>query len=149
MRMMLSIVIFKLNNFPGTNLWAEFNKDEVYQFLKNLYSREKLSSQGLSDRHEESEEHGLAVVEQVEENVEGAGESLDMSNFKREHNNASSLVFFNGADISICFFLWGISIVLLILIYLKFVAGVKFSNSYLFHGLKRKTSSRNPLLGTV
>ena len=115
-----------------------------------MYSREKLSSQGLSEHHDDSEEHGLAVVEQVEENVEAAGESLDMSNFKREHNNnASSLVFFNGADISICFFLWGISIVLLILIYLKFVAGVKFSNSYLFHGLKRKTSSRNPLLGTV
>ena len=29
----------------GTNLWLEFNRDEVYKFLKNLYSREKLNSQ--------------------------------------------------------------------------------------------------------
>ena len=66
-----------------------------------------------------------------------------------QEENSTSFVFFNGADISICFVLWGLSALLLILIYLKFVAGVKFSNSYLFHGLKRKTSSRNPLVGRV
>ena len=29
----------------GTNLWVEFNKNSVLQFLKNMYSKEKLSSQ--------------------------------------------------------------------------------------------------------
>jgi len=130
----------------GVNLWAEFNKDEVYKFLTNLYRKEKLSSQGLTYAPS-GEEHGLAIVPQVEENIETI-ESLDMSNYKKEENS-TSFVFFNGADISICFVLWGLSALLLILIYLKFVAGVKFSNSYLFHGLKRKTSSRNPLIGRV
>ena len=66
-----------------------------------------------------------------------------------QEENSTNFIFFNGADISICFVLWGISAVLLILIYLKFVAGAKFSNSYMFNSLKRKTSSRNPLIGKV
>ena len=66
-----------------------------------------------------------------------------------QEENSTKFIFFNGADISICFVLWGISAVLLILIYLKFVAGAKFSNSYMFNSLKRKTSSRNPLIGKV
>lgn len=134
------------NTVRGTNLWVEFNRGEVFQFLKNLYSRERLSSQGLSESSA-GEEHGVAIVPQVEENVDTL-ESLDMSNYKKEVNSGS-FIFFNGADISICFFLWFISAVLLVLIYLKFVAGTKFSNTYLFNGLKRKTSSLNPLLGKV
>lgn len=75
---------------------------------------------------------------------------MAMSNQKIvQEVNSGSFIFFNGADISICFFLWFISAVLLVLIYLKFVAGTKFSNTYLFNGLKRKTSSLNPLLGKV
>ena len=136
------------NTVGGSNLWAEFNRNQVFKFLKNLYSREKLSTQGLSEHHANEEEHGLAVVQQIEENIDN-NESLDMSNYKQEQNHASSFIFFNGMDISICFFLWSISIVLLILIYLKFVAGARFSNSSFFNGLKRKSSSLNPLIGKV
>ena len=85
----------------------------------------------------------VVVPPQIEENVE----QLDISNFKKEEN-ITSFVFFNGADISICFLLWFVSAVLLLLIYMKFVAGKKFSNSHFFSNLKRKTS-RNPLLGKV
>jgi len=126
----------------GTNLWTEFNKDAVFKFLQNLYSRSKISSMGIQETS--NHDHELAVIPKAEETYE----SLDTSNYKKEENS-SSFIFFNGADISICLFLWFLSAILLILIYLKFVAGVKFSNSYFFHGLKRKTSSRNPLLGRV
>ena len=71
------------------------------------------------------------------------------NNFKLtylQEENSGGFIFFNGADLSICFVLWLISAVLLVLIYLKFVAGRKFSNSFFFNGLKRKT---NPLLGKV
>jgi len=126
----------------GTNLWVEFNKNSVLQFLKNMYSKEKLSSQGLIGSST-GERHALVALpaDQLEENVE----TFDTSNYKKEENS-SNFIFFNGADLSICFVLWFISAVLLVLIYLKFVAGKKFSNSFFFNGLKRKT---NPLLGKV
>jgi len=126
----------------GTNLWVEFHKNQVIQFLKNLYSKEKLSSKGLIGAST-GQHHALVAVPavQIEENVE----KLDMSNYKKEENS-SNFIFFNGADLSICFVLWFISAVLLVLIYLKFVAGKKFSNSFFFNGLKRKS---NPLLGKV
>ena len=107
-----------------------------------MFSKDKLSSQGLlNDNIVDS--HALVVAPQIEENLE----QLDISNFKKEEN-ITSFVFFGGADISICFLLWLVSAVLLVLIYLKFVAGKKFSNSHFFSNLKRKTST-NPLLGKV
>ena len=53
----------------------------MLEFLKNLYSKEKLSSQGLtSDSIDES--HALAVVPlaQIDDNVA----KLDISNFRKE-----------------------------------------------------------------
>jgi len=128
----------------GSNLWDEFDRTKVLLFLKDLYSKEKLSSQGLSS-DSTAEGHALAVapLAQIEEN----NEDLDISNFRRK-DNTTGFIFFNGADISICFLLWFVSALLLLLIYLKFVSGKKFSNSYFFSNLKRKTSM-NPLLGKV
>ena len=71
-----------LITIPGSNLWLEYNRGEVFQFLKNLYSSEKLSSQGLSEKNDGVEEHGVAIVPQVEENLDTL-ESLDMSNYKK------------------------------------------------------------------
>jgi len=131
-------------SMTGSNLWDEFNRLKVLEFLKNQFSKEKLSSQGLtSDIAAEGHSLALAPLAQIEENFE----HLDVSNFKKEENS-TSFIFFNGADISICFLLWFISAILLILIYLKFIAGKKFSNTYFFSNLKRKTSM-NPLLGKV
>ena len=80
----------------GTNLWVEFNKKQVLLFLKNLYSKEKLSSQvnevnsllsfskifpqGLIGSSA-GDGHALVAVPaaQIEENVE----KLDMSNYKK------------------------------------------------------------------
>jgi len=128
----------------GSNLWDEFDKEKVLEFLMNLYSKEKLSHQGLS-QDTTADGHALAVAPKAyaSDNIE----TLDTSNFKREEN-ATRFVFFNGADLSICVLLWFVSAVLLILIYLKFVSGKKFSNSQFFSKLKRK-SSMNPLLGKV
>eukprot|EP00090_Calanus_glacialis_P005065 TRINITY_DN13889_c0_g1_i1.p1 TRINITY_DN13889_c0_g1~~TRINITY_DN13889_c0_g1_i1.p1 ORF type:complete len:571 (-),score=160.50 TRINITY_DN13889_c0_g1_i1:165-1877(-) len=128
----------------GSNLWDEFDRTRVLVFLKDLYSKEKLSSQGLtSDSTAEGHALALAPLANIEENAE----KLDVSNFTKE-DNSSSFIFFNGADLSICFLLWLISAILLFLIYLKFVSGKKFSNSFFFNNLKRKTSM-NPLLGKV
>ena len=96
----LLVIFCKKLHSVGTNLWVEFNRGEVFQFLKNLYSRERLSSQvvillsieiiclftlwclqGLSESSA-GEEHGVAIVPQVEENVDTL-ESLDMSNYKK------------------------------------------------------------------
>eukprot|EP00092_Neocalanus_flemingeri_P007794 GFUD01008415.1.p1 GENE.GFUD01008415.1~~GFUD01008415.1.p1 ORF type:complete len:681 (-),score=161.46 GFUD01008415.1:240-2282(-) len=128
----------------GTNLWDEFDRIKVVEFLKNLYSKEKLSSQGLtSDTTADGHALAVAPLAQIDDNFE----HLDVSNFKKKENS-TSFVFFNGADISICFLLWFVSALLLLLIYLKFIAGKKFSNSHFFSNLKRKTSM-NPLLGKV
>ena len=133
-----------LSEFSGSNLWDEFDRTRVLVFLKDLYSKEKLSSQGLtSDSTAEGHALALAPLANIEENAE----KLDVSNFTKE-DNSSSFIFFNGADLSICFLLWLISVILLFLIYLKFVSGKKFSNSFFFNNLKRKTSM-NPLLGKV
>ena len=110
-------------------------------FLKDLFSKEKLSSQGLTS-DTTGEGHALAVAPLID-----TDEKLDVSNFRKEENT-NSFIFFNGADISICFILWFVSAILLLVIYLKFVSGKKFSNSFFFNNLKRKTSM-NPLLGKV
>jgi len=128
----------------GTNLWDEFDRPRVLIFLKDLYSKEKLSSQGLTS-DTTAEGHALALAPLA--NIDEKAEKLDVSNFTKE-DNSSSFIFFNGADLSICFLLWLISAILLLLIYLKFVSGKKFSNSFFFNNLKRKTSM-NPLLGKV
>ena len=111
------------------------------EFLKNLYSKEKLNNQGLQIDVQES-----ALVEaplaQTDED-----ERLDVSNF-RKSENSSGFIFFNGADISICFLVWFISAILLVVIYLKFISRKKFSNTAFFNNIKRKTSM-NPLIGKV
>jgi len=128
----------------GSNLWDEFDRTKVLLFLKDLYSKEKLSSQGLAS-DSTAEGHALAVAPLAR--IEDNEEKLDTSNFRKEENT-TSFIFFNGADISICFLLWFVSAILLLLIYLKFLSGKKFSNSFFFNNLKRKTSM-NPLLGKV
>lgn len=125
----------------GSNLWDEFDRTKVLLFLKDLFSKEKLSSQGLTS-DTTGEGHALAVAPLID-----SDEKLDVSNFRKEENT-NSFIFFNGADISICFILWFVSAILLLVIYLKFVSGKKFSNSFFFNNLKRKTSM-NPLLGKV
>ena len=37
--------VFTKSLIIGVNLWAEFNRGEVYKFLTNLYTKDKLSSQ--------------------------------------------------------------------------------------------------------
>ena len=128
----------------GSNMWDEFDRSKVLLFLKDLYSREKLSSQGLTS-DATAEGHALAVAPLA--HIDDNEEKLDVSNFKKE-DNSTSFIFFTGADISICFLLWVVSAILLLLIYLKFVSGKKFSNSHFFKNMKRK-SSMNPLLGKV
>jgi len=131
-------------SLTGSNLWDEFDRTKVIEFLKNQFSKEKLSSQGLtSDSTAEGRALAVAPMAQIDDKFE----HLDVSNYKKEENS-TSFIFFNGADISICFLLWFVSAILLLLIYLKFVAGKKFSNSHFFSNLKRKTSG-NPLLGKV
>jgi len=125
----------------GSNLWDEFDKTKVMEFLKNLYSKEKLNNLGLQIDVQES-----ALVEaplaQTDED-----ERLDVSNF-RKSENSSGFIFFNGADISICLLVWFISAILLVVIYLKFISRKKFSNTAFFNNIKRKTSM-NPLIGKV
>jgi len=131
------------NENKGSNLWDEYNRPQVLEFLKSMYSEEKLSSQGIVVAEPHANNQAFAPETLVEDR-----EGLDVSNYRKEVNS-TSLIFFNGADLSLCFLLWGISAVLLFLIYLKFVSNKKFSNSSFFNGIKRKSSNLNPLLGKV
>jgi len=129
------------NSQTGTNLWDEFNRNKVFDFLTNLYSLEKLNSQGLTG-DVTGERHALVPLPQVQHDPQQ--ERLDTTNFRKEQNSVS-FVFFNGADISICFMLWAASAILLIGIYLKFVSGKRFCHSSFLFG--RILSRRNsPLL---
>jgi len=130
------------NGHRGTNLWDEYERLKVVEFLKNMYSKEKLGSQGLVISEGKANNQAFPPEALVEDQKEG----LDTSNFNKEVN-ATSIIFFNGADLSLCFLLWGISALLLFSIYMKFFSHTKFSNSSFFGGVRRKTV--NPLLGKV
>jgi len=123
-------------------LWDEYERLKVVEFLKNMYSKEKLGSQGLVISEGKANNQAFPPEALVEDQKEG----LDTSNFNKEVN-ATSIIFFNGADLSLCFLLWGISALLLFSIYMKFFSHTKFSNSSFFGGVRRKTV--NPLLGKV
>jgi len=126
------------NKMTGSNLWDEFNHGPVLLFLKNQYSKEKLIRVGGS------ESHALIAIPDHNEDAMDR-EFLDKANFTKKEN--TGFIFFNGADISICFMLWIVSAVLLILIYMKFVSKKRLK---IFGSFKRKDSSlMNPLLGKV
>jgi len=124
-------------NAQGLNLWDEFDRVRVLDFLRQLYSQNRLLQQGLSGSNTGL---GHALVPVV-----GEEEKLDTGNFRKETNSAS-FVFFNGADISICLMLWVASALLLIGIYLRFVSGKRFFHSSLISQLRRRTGLSSPLL---
>lgn len=127
------------NVFLGSNLWDEFNHGPILLFLKNHYSKEKIVVAGGS------ESHALIALPNHDDDDAKEKEFLDKANFTRKEN--SGFIFFNGADISICFMLWIVSAVLLILIYIKFVSKKRLK---MFGSFKRKDSAMlNPLLGKV
>jgi len=119
------------------NLWDEFDRARVLDFLRQLYSQNRLLQQGLSGSNTGL---GHALVPLARED-----EKLDTGNFRKEANS-SSFVFFNGADISICLMLWVASALLLIGIYLRFVSGKRFHHASLISQLRRKTGMSTPLL---
>jgi len=124
-------------NSQGLNLWDEFDRARVLDFLRQLYSQNRLLQQGLSGSNTGL---GHALVPLARED-----EKLDTGNFRKEANS-SSFVFFNGADISICLMLWVASALLLIGIYLRFVSGKRFHHASLISQLRRKTGMSTPLL---
>lgn len=127
------------NKMTGSNLWDEFNHGPILLFLKNHYSKEKIVV-ALG-----SESHALIALPNQDGDDIKKKESLDKANFTLKEN--SGFIFFNGADISICFILWIVSAILLILIYVKFVSKKKLK---MFSSFKRKDSAMlNPLLGKV
>ncbi|XP_023341746.1 sulfhydryl oxidase 1 [Eurytemora carolleeae] len=127
------------SNVRGSNLWDEFELDEVFNFLKNQYSATKLSKQGIIESQ---------VAEPVvpEPQVQDTNENLDLDNYRKK--TQVNFIFFNGLDISFCALLWISSVVLIILLYLKFVLKKRFSHSAVIGLLRRKTTY-NPLVGKV
>jgi len=142
---------FKCINPPGsirgTNLWDEFDREEIYTFLVEQYSK-KINKQGLKALEVKSSQikqpaNALAVVEDV-------GENLDLSNFHKKDNGrlTVNLIFFNGADLSLYMFLWLISAIMIIMLYLKFVNKKWLPRpGHFFSGNSK--NSYNPLLGKV
>jgi len=118
------------NKMTGSNLWNEFNHGPILLFLKNHYSKEKIVVTGGS------ESHALIALPNHDNDDINEKEFLDKANFTQKEN--SGFIFFNGADISICFMLWIVSAILLILIYVKFVSKKRLK---IFGSFKRKDSA--------
>jgi len=134
------------NDMTGSDLWHEFDREEVYSFLRSLFSAKKISKQGLmGDEVDRIANHeGVGEASNLEENLE----NLDLDNYREKSSKGANLIFFNGADISLCLVLWLSSAALIVLLYLKFVMKRRLSNAAIMSLLKRKTSY-NPLVGKV
>lgn len=131
-------------DMTGSDLWEEYDRVEVMAFLENMYSKNKISKQGLFGSQSTAlQEHALARVDETLE-------ELDMNNYSRVPQKRSFWMLFNLADISMCFVLWLSSALLIILFYLKFGLKKRFSNSALF-GLfmRRRRPTSNTLIGKV
>ena len=124
----------------GTNLWDEFDRDEIYNFMVNQYSN-KVNKQGISSTQIQKPGNALAVIDDTQEN-------LDKSNFRKSTNKQLTVnfIFFDGADLSMYMILWLISAIMIILLYLKFVSKRMLRPSKFFASQK---VSYNPLLGKV
>lgn len=128
----------------GSNLWDEFDRDEIYSFMVNQYSN-KINKQGISSTQLQKPGGNLvAVIDDIEE-------KLDMNNYKNNENKQMTVnfIFFNGADLSLYMILWLVSAIMIILLYLKFVSKRWFRSGQMFPGSVRHKVAYNPLLGKV
>ena len=128
----------------GSNLWSEFDLKRVMRFLKEMYGKDNISYESLSEKgpREVKGHHDLAVIEHRHEET-------DRDNFRKETNATTTEGIFSKMDVSLCFSIYTISAVLLIVFYLKFVAKKKLSWILTAFCPRKTSASSNPLLGKV
>ena len=111
-------------NKLGSDLWSEFNRDKVVAFLTDLYDEDNLSHRGLRisggqphhNQHEVAVYHGPSDSEATNDK-----RGLKSHNeYLREENTRG--FFWSPVDLSLWFAVYFISAVILVLVYLKFVA---------------------------
>lgn len=92
----------------GSDLWSEFRHDRILRFLKELYGKDKLSFEGLRV--------GLQV------------HNRSVSVYKLKPTTAWTL--FSPMDLSLCLSIYVLSAVILIVVYVKFIAKRKCSSAF-------------------
>ena len=111
------------NNRLGNYLWSEFNLEKIQGFLQDVYGSEHLNYYGLTERlvsHKEVKTHDLELLHD-----------------KTQHDKYTKdqgFSFWGPIDFSLCFSIYLLSAVILMIVYFKFVAKRKpcfgFSNLF-------------------
>ena len=99
------------NNRLGNDLWSEFNLEKIQGFLQDVYGSEHLNYYGLTERlvsHKEVKTHDLELLHD-----------------KTQHDKYTKdqgFSFWGPIDFSLCFSIYLLSAVILMIVYFKFVA---------------------------
>ena len=117
------------NNRLTTDLWSEFNRQKVLDFLNDIYSN--LNYQGLLHSRRSQNSHELALV----------ADEGEPRRHKEYLPSSSSNAFWSPIDISLCFSIYVLSAIILIFVYLKFVAKKKLCMGFLYNLMTTTTST--------
>ena len=153
------------SNAAGSDLWSEFRLNKIIVFLKDLYGTSGIifSKLVITDKEDKDLKHPAAngahelvtvpaAVVPARDRLVHDKEFVDKDNFRRNSNeNQAGWSFFSTADVSICFSVYFVSAVILILVYVKFIAKRKCSwyLSSLCPRSRANSPYTNPLLGKV
>lgn len=99
-------------NRLGSDLWSEFDRDKVVEFLSYLYGEENLSGRGLRVNIRGNGGHSQHEIAVYKED-----EPVHRNEYVREENS-----FWGPMDFSLCFSIYLLSAIILLVVYFKFVA---------------------------
>lgn len=131
----------------GADLWTEFRLKYVKKFLKDMYGSQAISMHGLTEVNMRpmGESHDLVLVNDRKDSEEP---KRNAHNWKKTSNSATN-GFFSPIDLSLCFSIYLLSAIVLVLCYMKFIAKRKFSSVFSSICPRSRTMESSPLLGKV
>jgi hypothetical protein len=141
----------------GSDGWKEYRLPTVKHFLREMYTKENFSYDGLNITDEEDRnvqrnhhEHGLIVS--VKSSKDPKERTVDTANYGRKANGDTTFAnIFSDTDASLLFIVYFISSALIVLACVRFVAKKRLGTCLKTIFRMRRPSSpySNPLLGKV
>ncbi len=136
-------------NRLGSDLWSEFNRGKILEFLQYLYGVDNLSGRGLRGVHRHApavhNQHEVAVYKEEE----GVG-AKKHNDYLREENERNSSFFWGPIDFSLCFSIYLLSAAILLVVYFKFIAKKNICYNLIYSVMSSKRNApTNGLHGVV
>lgn len=122
----------------GTDLWNEFNHEKIVEFLTNLYGEDEISGRGLrvfaNAGHLNHDHHEMTVYKE------------DKRHLKNEFNQES---IWNPLDFGLCFSIYLLSAIILLIVYFKFIAKKNLCYSIIYRLTNSAPTSQNGMRNVV